>query len=66
MTDLSAFEKKVKELGLPPYQYAGSRELRRWCSDNMYRKFVPETLLNFWGMYVNPEDERLYGAEPNN
>jgi hypothetical protein len=29
----------------------------------MYRKFVPEILLNAWKLYVDPEDDRLYGAE---
>jgi hypothetical protein len=59
------FELYVQKLGLTPEQYVGSKELRRWCAANMYRKFVPEILLNTWKLYVDPEDERLYGKESN-
>ena len=59
---VSAFEGEVEKLGLLPEEYADSKELHKWCDANRYRKFVPEALLNTWGMYVDPEDERIYGA----
>jgi hypothetical protein len=65
---MTAFELYAQHLGLTEYEgYAAQHcgALRRWCAANMYRKYVPEILLNAWKLYVDPEDERLYGKESN-
>ena len=46
------FEKKVARLGLSRTEYAGSAELKLWCERNRNRIYVPEWLLEEWGMTV--------------
>lgn len=46
------FEKKVARLGLSRTQYTGSAELKLWCERNRNRIYVPEWLLEEWGMTV--------------
>jgi hypothetical protein len=50
------FEHQVEELGLRPEQYQASPELRKWCRRNANIHYVPEYLLELWGITVN---ERL-------
>jgi len=47
---LSAFEEAVKELKLQPDQYVHSKRLREWASRNKNSKFIPESLLEAWGL----------------
>jgi len=63
---MTAFELYAQHLGLTEYEGYTAQHceaLRCWCKAHMYRKFVPEILLNAWKLYVDPEDDRLYGAE---
>lgn len=46
------FEMQVKRLRLTSEGYVASGELRRWCDRNRNRLYVPEWLLEAWGMEV--------------
>jgi len=46
------FEKQVAQLGLSRAEYVYSAELRRWCEVNRNRCYVPEWLLEIWGIEV--------------
>jgi hypothetical protein len=46
------FEREVERLGLSAQHYVGSAELRRWCASNRNRVYVPEWLLEAWGIEV--------------
>jgi hypothetical protein len=48
------FELRVGELRLTPKTYASSVQLRIWCEQNRNRLYVPEWLLEEWGMRVEP------------
>ena len=41
---------QVKRLGLTKPEYIAWDELRRWCEHNRNRVYVPEWLLEAWGM----------------
>ena len=43
---------EVKRIGLIKPEYIASTELRRWCERNRNRVYVPEWLLEAWGMEV--------------
>jgi hypothetical protein len=49
------FEIEVKHLRLTPHTYICSVELRRWCERNCNRVYVPEWLLQEWGIPVDPK-----------
>jgi hypothetical protein len=46
------FEKQVACLGLAKSEYVSSAELKHWCECNRNRVYVPEWLLDEWGMAV--------------
>ena len=46
------FERLVKRLHLTPQNYADSIELKRWCQHNKNRFYIPEGLLEEWGIVV--------------
>ena len=46
------FDILVKRLRLIPEMYVASRELRRWCQLNRNRCYIPEWLLEEWGINV--------------
>ena len=46
------FEMQVKWIGLSKPEYIASTELRLWCEHNRNRVYVPEWLLEAWGMEV--------------
>jgi hypothetical protein len=46
------FEKQVTRLGLAKSEYMYSAELKHWCDRNRNRVYVPEWLLDEWGMTV--------------
>ena len=46
------FELRVRQLRLTPKTYTSSRELRAWCEQNRNRCYVPEWLLQEWGITV--------------
>jgi hypothetical protein len=46
------FEITVGRLRLMPEMYAASRQLKRWCQSNRNRCYIPEWLLEEWGMDV--------------
>jgi hypothetical protein len=48
------FELQVKLLCLTTEMYASSVALRAWCEENKNRCYVPEWLLQRWGMSVDP------------
>jgi hypothetical protein len=50
---LTEFECVVIELGLAPEQYMDSPALRLWASANRNRRYIPEELLNHWGLHVD-------------
>jgi hypothetical protein len=47
------FELRVRQLQLTPGTYISSRELRAWCEQNRNRCYVPEWLLEEWGITVD-------------
>jgi hypothetical protein len=46
------FEMLVKRFGLTKPDYVSSAELKRWCEHNWNRVYVPEWLLETWGIQV--------------
>jgi hypothetical protein len=52
------FERRARMLHLTPERYATSRELRLWCELNKNRVYVPEWLLQEWGIAV----DEVFGA----
>ena len=51
----TAFEEQIRKLGLNTKQKCiASKELRLWCEDNKERCYIPEWLLEEWGMSVDP------------
>jgi len=58
------FELRVRQLQLTTETYAFSRELRAWCEQNRNRVYIPEWLLEEWGITV---DATLSGViQPRN
>jgi len=49
---LTEFEVQVEHLGLGREQYVSSAMLRSWCERNRNRCYVPEWLLDEWGIVV--------------
>ncbi len=47
------FEVRVRELQLTAETYIASRQLRAWCERNRNRCYVPEWLLEEWGITVD-------------
>ena len=47
------FELRVKHLQLTRRMYTSSRELRAWCERNRNRFYIPEWLLEEWGITVD-------------
>ena len=47
------FEIQVRRLGLSMPEYFSSAELKSWCRDNRNRLYIPEWLLDAWGITVN-------------
>ena len=50
---VTEFEMLVRHLHLTPRMYTSSAELHTWCEQNRNRLYVPEWLLEEWGMKVN-------------
>jgi hypothetical protein len=48
------FEIQLRRLLLTPETYLSSVELHRWCEENRNRCYVPEWLLEEWGITVDP------------
>jgi len=48
------FELRVRQLHLTAEMYTSSRALRGWCERNRNRCYVPEWLLEEWGITVEP------------
>jgi hypothetical protein len=46
------FEILVKRLGFTELEYVSSAELKRWCEHNRNRVYVPEWLLEAWGIQI--------------
>ena len=55
----TAFETQVRRLRLTPDTYLLSDELRNWYERNRNRFYIPEWLLDAWGIAV---DADLTGA----
>jgi hypothetical protein len=45
---------QVKRMGLTKSEYIASAELKYWCEHNRNRVYVPEWLLEAWGIQVEP------------
>ena len=50
----TAFEQQVRRLGLDMQTCAESEALRLWCERYKDYCYIPEWLLERWGMSVNP------------
>lgn len=52
LTDFSksSFENYAAALGIPERQWVKSKALREWARQNADRLYVPEFLLNRWGI----------------
>jgi hypothetical protein len=48
------FETQVRHLGLTKQTCTGSVALRNWCERNKNRCYIPEWLLEEWGIAVEP------------
>jgi hypothetical protein len=48
------FDMLVRQLQLTPEMYPFSHELKNWCQCNRNRVYIPEWLLEKWGMSVDP------------
>ena len=58
------FEMRVRQLQLMAEMYTSSVELRTWCEQNRNRVYIPEWLLEEWGITV---DAALSGVtQPRN
>lgn len=49
------FEMQVRHLHLTVEKYASSGQLRAWCKLNCNRVYIPEWLLEEWGMTVDAD-----------
>lgn len=49
---LTEFELQIEQLGLTKAHFVASAELRNWCARNRNRCYVPEWLLEAWGLTV--------------
>lgn len=47
---LTEFERTVLNLNLKPDEYIHSEELREWAERNSHSRYIPELLLNQWGI----------------
>jgi hypothetical protein len=47
------FEMEVRQLQLMAEMYTSSVELRTWCEQNRNRVYIPEWLLEEWGITVD-------------
>ena len=47
------FEMRVRQLRLTAGMYTSSVELRAWCEQNRNRVYIPEWLLEEWGITVD-------------
>lgn len=47
------FELRARHLQLTRRMYTSSRELRGWCERNRNRVYIPEWLLEEWGITVD-------------
>lgn len=56
---VTAFEKVVQELKLKPDQYLSSSQLRVWVMQHKNSRFVPEALLEAWGLQVDSSALKL-------
>jgi len=50
----TAFEQQLRILGLDLRTCVNSRALRLWCEHNKDHCYIPEWLLELWGMTVDP------------
>ena len=50
---LTEFELRARHLQLTAEMYTSSRDLRAWCERNRNRIYVPEWLLEEWGITVD-------------
>ena len=50
----TAFEEQVRKLGLNAETCANSAKLRHWCERNKDHCYIPERLLDAWGLSVEP------------
>jgi hypothetical protein len=51
---VTEFERQMRQLRLSRETCIDSRELRRWCVRNRNRCYIPEWLLEKWGITVEP------------
>jgi hypothetical protein len=51
----TAFELEIRKLGLNEQTCENSEALQRWCKRNKNHCYVPEWLLEWWGMSVDAE-----------
>ena len=61
----TAFETEVRRLGLNMQTCASSTKLQQWCERNKNRSYIPEWLLERWGISVDPNasmDTRVRAA----
>ena len=47
------FEKQVQQLRLTKETCVGSAELRKWCERHRNQCYIPEWLLDLWGIEVD-------------
>ena len=52
------FETEVRRLRLTKEMYVRSAALRDWCERNRNRIYIPEWLLETWGIIVDTKYER--------
>jgi hypothetical protein len=57
---VTEFEVEVARLGLTRSEYSVSMALKSWCAHNRNRVYVPEWLLEEWGMKVEATFNRVW------
>jgi hypothetical protein len=50
---ITEFEKQVRKLGLTKHTCVTSSALRIWCESNRNRCYIPEWLLDAWGIPID-------------
>jgi hypothetical protein len=55
----TAFEVEVRKLGLTRETCAASSELRIWCERNRNRYYIPEWVLESWGIFADSDSSRI-------
>jgi len=66
LTMPTAFEWQLRRLGLDEQTCVKSKEMKEWCECNKDRHYIPEWLLERWGMSVDTGRDEAKSPGPLN